>query len=310
MPAPDPSRPARSTSVPEPDSEAAAYARCVALARTHYENFPVRSPLLPRGVARDLATIYAFCRVTDDLGDEFPGDRLATLEAWEREVRATARGKPPVDRPILVALAETIERHALEVEPFLRLVEANRRDQTVPGYPDEAALLDYCRHSATPVGRMVLGVLGNADQGLHVYADATCIGLQLANFWQDLARDRARGRNYLPLDACARHGIDPDEELDRGAASPALRGLVAELVEDARRWLARGWPLADRLPVRVRPLVRGFSRGGWAICDAIARRGYDTLSARPTVSRIRRWRIVFGEIVRAPTGAAARSADR
>ncbi|MDX1622360.1 MAG: squalene/phytoene synthase family protein [Gemmatimonadota bacterium] len=278
----------------------AAYDRCLDLARDHYENFPVRSSLLPRELARDLAAVYAFCRTTDDLGDEFPGDRRAALRRWEGDVRATLKGAPPADRPILGALAETAGRRNLEPTPFLLLIEANRRDQRLEPYADEAALLDYCRHSATPVGRMVLGTLGFDESGLHVYADATCIGLQLANFWQDLARDRENGRCYLPLDACSRHGVDPGVELERASASPALRGLVAELVERAREWLIRGWPLADRLPARTRPLVRGFSRGGWAICDAVAAAGYDTLSSRPTVGVTRRRTIAGLELLRAP----------
>lgn len=278
----------------------AAYAACADLADRHYENFPVRTPLLPRDVRQDLAAVYAFCRATDDLGDEYPGDRLAALDRWEAEVRRAVSGDPAPERAILVALARTADRRGLALEPMLRLIEANRMDQTTTRWADEAALLEYCRHSATPVGRMVLTVLGEDHRGLHVYSDATCVGLQLANFWQDVARDFDHGRCYLPLDACARHGVDPDLELDRDAASPRTRRLVAEMVARARWWLERGWPLADRLPARWRALIRGFGRGGWAICDAIAEAGFDTLAARPTVSRFARARIVAHELARAP----------
>lgn len=287
----------RTSASPDADS---AYAACAELADRHYENFPVRTPLLSRDVRDDLAAVYAFCRATDDLGDEYPGDRLAALDRWEAEVRRAVSGDPPADRAILVALAATAERRGLTLGPLLRLIEANRIDQTTTRWADEAALLEYCRHSATPVGRMVLTVLGEDYRGLHVYSDATCIGLQLANFWQDLARDRARGRCYLPLDACARHGVDPDVDLARDAASPETKRLVAEMVGRARWWLRRGWPLADRLPTRWRALVRGFTRGGWAICDAIAAAGYDTLASRPTVGRFARARIVARELSRAP----------
>lgn len=281
-------------------AEAAARVDCDRLARDHYENFPVRVPFLPRRTREDLAAIYAFCRTTDDLGDEHPGDRRAALEIWERDTLRALAGDPPPDRPVLIALARTAERCAIAPEHFRRLIEANRRDQTPTRYADADALLEYCRHSATPVGRMVLRALGHGGRGLHVYADATCIGLQLANFWQDLARDRAQGRCYLPRDACARHGVDPDVELTRPAASPALCALVLEQVGVARGWLRRGWPLADRLPARWRPLLRGFSRGGWAICDAVAARGGDTLSSRPEVAAAaRRW-IVARELARAP----------
>ncbi|MFN2383057.1 MAG: squalene synthase HpnC [Gemmatimonadota bacterium] len=287
----------------------AADAVCAALARTHYENFPLPAPLLPRAERRDLAAIYAFCRTTDDLGDEWPGDRLAALDAWETSLRVafadarqavTARFAAvaaPRD-PVVDALARTVRRRGLPGTLFWRLIEANRRDQTTFRYRDTAELLDYCEHSATPVGRMVLGVAGRATPALGAMADATCIGLQLANFWQDLRRDWAQDRCYLPLDACARHGVDPMVELGRATASPALQALLAEQVGAARDWLRRGWPLSAHLSWRWRPLVRGFTRGGWAICDAIAAQGFDTLRARPEVSRRARRAIARAEIIR------------
>lgn len=285
---------------PAPESADEAYEACLVLADRHYENFPVLVPFLPSRTRRDLAAVYAFCRATDDLGDEYPGDRLAALDRWEDEVRRALAGDPPEGRPTLVALAETAARTGLALPPLLALIEANRIDQRTTRWADEAALLEYCRHSATPVGRMVLTVLGEGDRGLHVYADATCIGLQLANFWQDVARDWRQGRCYLPLDACARHGVDPETDLDKDAATEETKRLLAELVGRARWWLRRGWPLADRLPVRWRALVRGFGRGGWAICDAVAEADYDTLAGRPTVSRFARARIVAHELLRAP----------
>jgi phytoene synthase len=284
---------------PAPDSYAA-------LARDHYENFPVRAPFLPREPRDDLAAVYAFCRTTDDLGDEHAGDRLAALAAWEIAVlKALARSEPregPLEpeTEFLAVLATTAHRRAIPETLFLRIIEANRRDQTIHRHADDAALLEYCSYSATPVGRVVLRVLGHDDPELDALADATCIGLQLANFWQDLARDWAQGRCYLPLDACRRHGVDPELELGRDRASAALRGLVADRVGDTRRWLLRGWPLADRLELRWRPLVRGFSRGGWAILDAIETQGFDTLASRPVVPRWRRRGIVLHELLRAP----------
>jgi phytoene/squalene synthetase len=200
----------------------------------------------------------------------------------------------------LEALATTARRRAIPTELFARIVEANRRDQTIRRHADDAALLEYCSFSATPVGHMVLRVLGHDDPRLDEVSDATCVGLQLANFWQDLARDWAQGRCYLPLDACRRHGVEPERELGRGRASERLRALLADRVADARRWLLRGWPLADHLPVRWRPLVRGFSRGGWAILDAIEAQGFDTLASRPVVSRRRRRAILAIELLRAP----------
>ena len=286
----------------------AAFAACTALAADHYENFPIRAPVLPRRARDDLAAVYAFCRATDDLGDEDAGDRSAALGRWEEGVRRALAGEPPPDSPFLAALAATAARRRLPPDLFLRLIEANRRDQTIVHYPDGEALIEYCHHSATPVGRMVLGVVGVdepidavASGPLVTLADATSIGLQLANFWQDLTRDWEQGRCYLPLDACARHGVDPALELSRARASQALAGLVAEMVEWARGFLARGWPLAGYLPVRWRPLVRGFTRGGWAICDAIVAQGCDTLASRPALTRGARRRILAREVLRAAT---------
>ncbi|HET6340924.1 MAG TPA: squalene/phytoene synthase family protein [Gemmatimonadota bacterium] len=278
-------------------------AEATTLARTHHENFPVLAPFL--GSRRDeLALVYAFCRTTDDLGDELPGDRLAALDGWESMIRRALAGDPPADPPIMAPLAELARRRALPESLFLRLLEANRRDQRVHRYPDQAALLEYCEHSATPVGRMVLGVIGSGGDHAEL-ADATCIGLQLANFWQDVRRDWAQGRCYLPLDRCRHHGVDPELELGRDSASPPLRALLAERVEDARSWLERGWPLADHLPVRWRALVRAFSRGGWAVCDALEAGGFDPLRSRPEISRrTRRW-ILLHELARSPRKGVA-----
>jgi squalene synthase HpnC len=289
----------------EVGDERTAHAACARLARTHYENFPVLGPLLLPSERRHLAAIYAFCRTTDDLGDEAEGDRVLLLSAWRRLVERALDGHPPADEPVLLALSATVRRRAVEPELFLRLIEANRRDQIFHRYADRPALLDYCEHSATPVGRMVLGLAGARGADLEAMADATCIGLQLANFWQDLARDRSRGRCYLPLADCRSHGVDPDVELALPSASTALRALLAEEVEWAREHLTRGWPLADRLPLRWRPLIRAFTRGGWSICDAIERQGYDTLALRPELRPRERSRMLLVEVARAwRTGVA------
>lgn len=276
-----------------------AYRVCRSIALHHYENFPVRGPLLRSAERRDLAAVYAFCRTTDDLGDEAEGDRLLLLAQWRRQLEEALAGRPDARQPVLVALARTARERGLEPDLFFRIVEANRRDQEVRSYPDREALLHYCRHSATPVGHMVLGVAGAHGPDLAAFSDATCIGLQLANFWQDLAGDHCRGRSYLPLEDCDRHGVDPKVELARPTASAALRSLVADEVSWAREHLARGWPLAERLPVRWRPLVRSFTRGGWAICDAIAELDYDTISRRPSLSARARRRLLLSEYARA-----------
>lgn len=274
------------------------YEECAILARTHYENFPVRNPLLPRSARNDLAAIYAFCRTTDDLGDELEGDRLAALDAWEAALRSSIEDRPPADQPVLTALHDTIKKHDLSLDLFLRLIEANRRDQTVHRYETYDDLLDYCSYSATPVGRMVLGVLGH-DATLFDFADATCIGLQLTNFWQDVRRDWEQGRCYIPVDWWTVHGLELQSELERNRSSDRLRQMMSELVGIARDWLQRGWPLSSYLAPRWRPLIRGFTRGGWAICDAIERADFDTLASRPVLSKREKFGIVVHEALRA-----------
>ena len=286
-------------------AERDAHAACARLAATHYENFPVRGPFLRPAERRDLAAVYAFCRTTDDLGDEAEGDRTALLTAWREQVADALVGRPPAGAPILAAVARAAAERDLEPDLFYRLIEANLRDQTVREYADRDALLDYCRHSATPVGRMVLGVAGARGDELLRFADHTSIGLQLTNFWQDVARDRDRGRCYLPVADCRRHGVDPATDLSATAAGTELRGLLADEVGWAREHFLAGWPLADRLPLRWRPLVRAFTRGGWAICDAIERQGFDTLANRPTLSGRDRTHLLLAEWARAwRTGVA------
>ena len=250
--------------------------------RSHDENFPVAFALAPRDVRADMRAVYAFCRETDDLGDEGPGgpaDRLAALDAWEEDLdRATAGG--PAD-PRLVALADTIARRGMDLDPFRRLIEANRMDQRRSRWDTHDELIDYCRHSATSVGEMVLGVLGYRDPWRTGMSDATCIGLQLVNFWQDIRRDlRDRDRIYLPREDMARFGVT-DDDLRAGAAGPAVRELVALEVGRARAFLERGAPLHRFVPRRVSLDLRAFSAAGLALCDAIARQDHDTLAGRP-----------------------------
>jgi squalene synthase HpnC len=276
-------------------STAAAEGRAAARAatRAHDENFPVAFLLAPRDVRADMRAVYAFCRETDDLGDEGPGGpgaRLGRLDAWEADLRAAVAGEDAAD-PRLEALAETIARRGLPLDPFLRLIEANRMDQRRSRWETHDDLLEYCRHSATPVGEMVLGVLGYRDRWRLGMSDATCIGLQLVNFWQDIARDlRDRDRVYLPREDMARFGVGEDD-LRRAPASEAVRRLVEHEVERARGHLLDGEPLHRFVPRRVALDLRMFSAGGLALCDAIARQGYDTLSRRPAPGRLGRARI-------------------
>ena len=264
-----------------------AVARAVA---DHDENFPVVFRFLPREARVDMYAVYAFCRATDDLGDEGdPARRLERLEEWREDTLRCFGGEPR--DPRLRALAAAVARHDLPSELFSRLIRANVMDQEHDRWPTYADLLGYCEHSATPVGRMVLGVLGYRDPWRTELSDATCIGLQLANFWQDVARDlRERGRVYLPLEDMERFGVSEDD-LRRPRATPAVSGLVAFEVGRARGWLDRGASLADVVPRSVGIDLRMFTAGGRAVCDAVARQGFDTLRRRPAPGRIGRARI-------------------
>lgn len=281
----------------------AAQGRAAARAatRAHDENFPVAFLLAPRDVRADMRAVYAFCRETDDLGDEGPGaagDRLRRLDAWEADLRSAVAGAGAAD-PRLEALAGTIARRGMPLDPFLRLIEANRMDQRRSRWESHDDLLEYCRHSATPVGEMVLGVLGYRDRWRLGMSDATCIGLQLVNFWQDIARDlRDHDRIYLPLDDMARFGVG-EEDLRRAPASEPVRRLVELEVERARGYLLEGEPLHRFVPRRVALDLRMFSAGGLALCDAIARQGYDTIARRPAPGRLGRARIAAAAARRA-----------
>jgi squalene synthase HpnC len=276
--------------------------------RAHDENFPVAFLLAPRDVRADMRAVYAFCRATDDLGDEgpgAPGARLERLDAWEDDLRRAVAGGAPTDSR-LAALAETIARRGLPLDPFLRLIEANRMDQRRSRWDTHEDLLGYCRHSATPVGRMVLGVLGYRDPWRTAMSDATCTGLQLVNFWQDIARDlRDRDRVYLPREDMERFGVAEDD-LRRAPAGGPVRRLVEHEVERARGYLLEGEPLHRFVPRRVSLDLRMFSAGGLALCDAIARQGYDTLSRRPAPGRLGRARIAAAAARRALAGGRPR----
>lgn len=281
-----------------------APAEARAAVRDHDENFPVAFLLAPRDARADMATVYAFCRATDDLGDEGPGasaDRLADLDRWQEDLeRAAAGGAAP---PIPAAVADLAARRGLPLSVFTRLIEANRMDQRRSRWDTHEELLHYCRHSATPVGEMVLGVLGYRDAWRIGMSDETCIGLQLVNFWQDIARDlRDRDRVYLPREAMDAHGVG-EGDLRRPTASPAVRALVAEEVARARAHLEAGAPLHRFVPRRVALDIRMFTAGGLALCDAIERRDHDTLSGRPAPGRRGRAAIAARALVAALRGA-------
>lgn len=262
---------------------------CERYTREHQENFTVVSWFLPRELHASMSAVYAFCRYTDDLGDEAAGDRLALLDEWEAELRAAFEGAP--SHPIGVALADLAQRKPLEPDPFLRLIEANRLDQTKTRYADFQELLGYCRLSANPVGEMVLALWEITDDERRKLSDATCTALQLANHWQDVRRDWEAGRLYLPLDDLRRFGLsegDIADQIAAGHAKRAFRELMRFQVDRAEAYFRSGDALVGLAPRELAVDLRLFSDGGRAVLQAIERQDYDVLAARPRVSSARR----------------------
>jgi squalene synthase HpnC len=269
--------------------EARAY--CQRLATTHYENFHVASWFLPTRLRPHFYSIYAYCRISDDLGDEV-GDReqsLALLDFWGRELDACYRGE--TRHPVFVALEETIRACEIPQQPFADLLVAFRQDQTVARYNTMDDALEYCRYSANPVGRLVLYACGYRSPEMFLLSDFTCTALQLANFWQDVSSDYARGRIYLPIDDMRRHGVD-EETIARRDPSTAFRDLLRYEVEYVRELFAKGLPLISMVDKELALDLDLFSRGGLAILDAIEGRGYDVLTQRPVVSKRRKLGLV------------------
>jgi squalene synthase HpnC len=247
-----------------------ADAYCRRLLKGHYENFWVASPLVPRHLRPDFARLYAYCRTVDDLGDESPSPEAAgeRLRAWREDVRRLFAGGRPV-HPVLVALTETVRAHDLPADPFLDLISANLQDQRVAAYGTWEELLAYCRWSAAPVGRVVLRLFGFRDARLDALSDDVCIGLQLANFAQDVAVDRGKGRTYL---------LQPE------IAELGYPGAVRAMCERAAGLLRSGHELEASVGSRrLRGQLALYRLGGEAILRAIARAGYRTDRIRPSM---------------------------
>src|SRR3984957_13020440 len=215
---------------------------CARLAQTHYENFSVASWFLPRRLRQHFFNVYAYCRISDDLGDEV-GDTaasLALLDQWQIELDASYNGSPK--HPVFVALAETIRQFGIPKHEFSDLLIAFRQDQTVTRFETFADVLAYCRYSANPVGHLVLYLCGYRDAERQLLSDYTCTALQLANFWQDVTADFARGRLYLPLQDLRRFRVREQSVLDSDNTSAFCEMMRFE-VERAREWFSQGLPL-------------------------------------------------------------------
>lgn len=249
--------------------------------RARTENFPVASLLFPRRLRPHLRAVYGFARLVDILGDEIETDRLAALDDLERELEACYSGE--ATWPVMRALQPTIHEFALSREPFLRLIEANRMDQRIGEYETWDDLREYCRHSADPVGRLVLGLLQlDREAELVAASDDVCTGLQLVNFLQDVPRDLELGRIYLPTEDRRRFAVTA---LDR--PSPELTELLRFEAARARGLLAAGRVLQRRIGGRVGRAVGLFARGGLAALDALEAADWDVFTQRPRPSRTR-----------------------
>ncbi len=253
----------------------------------HYENFPVASVLCPPALRPAVRAIYAYARTADDLADEglAPAtERLADLAAFETDLHALAAGKPPSPRwaAVFEPLGQVIAQHALPVPLLTDLLSAFRQDVVQHHYADRAELLEYCRRSANPVGRLLLHLYGIADAEALRQSDEICTALQLANFWQDLSIDTQRSRLYIPLADCARHGVDPAALL-AGTDSPQTRVLVAEMVSWARAKMHHGAPLVRRIGGRAGWELRFVVQGGLRILRRIEQQGFSSLQHRPAL---------------------------
>ena len=269
---------------------------CKALAESHYENFHVATTLLPTRLRVHFHAVYAFCRVSDDLGDEVPDRALASklLANWHAMLVECFEQPGNSRHPVYVALHESIAACDLPMEPFVSLIRAFQQDQLKTRFAAMPELEAYSADSANPVGRLVLMLCGYREPELFALSDETCTGLQLANFWQDVQEDLLeRDRVYLPADRMAAHGVT-EAMLRAGVSTPQYRSLLKEMVDDARTRLLRGAPLIDCVDRELAGTLRLFSAGGLAILRGVERIDYNTLERRPEVSRGEKLALLLG----------------
>jgi squalene synthase HpnC len=270
-------------------AEARAY--CERLAKSHYENFSVATWFLPKRLRQHFYNVYAYCRISDDLGDEVgnPQQSLELLDQWEAELNSCYAGTPR--HPVFVALAETVQQCGIPKHEFSDLLIAFRQDQTVTRFETFDNVLGYCRYSANPVGHLVLYLCGYSDAERQQLSDYTCTALQLANFWQDVFVDYGKGRIYLPLEDLRRFGVT-GEDIAQRRATPQFTAMMKFEVERAREWFERGLPLIKKVDRALALDLDLFSRGGLEILRAIERQNFDVLHSRPAISKTRKLMLV------------------
>lgn len=283
-------------------SEAQRY--CKRLATSHYENFSVATWFLPKHLHQHFFNVYAYCRISDDLGDEAgdPQLSLALLDRWQQELDATynaldgASVEVAARHPVFVALAETIRQCAIPMHEFSDLLTAFRQDQTVTRYETFDDLLGYCKNSANPVGHLVLYLCGYKNEERQQLSDSTCTALQLANFWQDVSEDWKKGRIYLPIEDLRRFGVTEDQ-IAEGSFNGQFRELMRFEVERARHWFKLGLPLVTMVNRSLALDLELFSQGGLAILQAIEKQDYNVLVRRPSLSKLRKAELAFRALV-------------
>lgn len=278
---------------------------CERLARKHYENFTVGSVFLPREIKQDFYNVYAFCRISDDLGDETGDPKLATelLESWREELRGCYRGD--VNTKIFAALKDTIDRHHLPIRHFEDLLDAFLQDQRVSRYAAFDELLDYCGRSANPVGRIVLQLLGYRDSIRTALSDHICTALQLANFWQDIAIDYKKGRIYIPREDMQRFGYS-EAELACGVVNAAFVRLMRFETGRTREIFQRGARLTDMIQGAGSADVDLFVRGGLSVLDALEHHRYGVFNGRIKVSQARKTMLIINWALRYMRGVVRR----
>src|SRR6202050_1273319 len=272
---------------------------CRRLARTPYENFSVATWVLPKKLRQDFLNVYAYCRISDDLGDEV-GDATASLvllDEWQQQLDACYEGNPR--HPVFLALKETVRKFKIPKHEFSDLLIAFRQDQTVTRFETFNDVLAYCRYSANPVGHLVLYLCGYSDAERHQLSDYTCTALQLANFWQDVTVDYAKGRIYLPLEDLRRFSVT-EQDISARRNTPAFCAMMQFEVERARDWFDRGLPLINQVDRELAVDLDLFSRGGQEILNAIERQDFAVLGNRPKISKPRKLALVaraaFGKV--------------
>jgi squalene synthase HpnC len=270
-------------------AEARQYSR--KLATNHYENFSVATWFLPKRLRQHFYNVYAYCRISDDLGDEVgdPRASLQLLDAWQQELEACYAGSPK--HPVFVALSETVQAFQIPKHEFSDLLTAFRQDQTVTRYKSFDDLLGYCKNSANPVGHLVLYLCGYKDSERQLLSDFTCTALQLANFWQDVSVDYAKGRIYLPLEDLHRFAVSEDDIAHQRNTSAFVEMMKFE-VERAREWFRQGLPLIQKVSRELAVDIELFSRGGQEILNAIEAQGFAVLGRRPVISKPRKLALV------------------